>query len=185
MYSGTLSNNRSISMKWLPVVLISLGLGACASAGPTYTSADRSGDYGYSETQLAEDRYRVSFQGGSTTSSDAVKNMVLLRAAELAMSQDYDWFRLLSQDTEKKTRSTPQTVSTFGGGQRVYRDCGLLGCTTTVTPDYTGVGVITTRESDRYRSTIDIVLGKGEVEQSTDVYNARELYSNLAETYRD
>ncbi|ORE87327.1 hypothetical protein ATO7_09807 [Oceanococcus atlanticus] len=172
-------------MKWLCLALLTMGLGACASAGPVYTSADKTGAYGYSETKLAEERYRVSFQGKSSTPSDAVKNMVLLRAAELAMSKGYDWFQVLRQDTDKETRTTPQTVGSYSTGTRVYRDCGLLGCTTTVTPDYTGVGVVTTRQSDRYQTAVEILLGKGEVEQSTNVYNARELYNNLIEIYRD
>lgn len=172
-------------MKWLCLALLTAGLSACASAGPVYTSADKTGAYGYSETKLEEERYRVSFQGKNSTPSDAVKNMVLLRAAELAMSKDYDWFRVLRQNTDKQTRSTPQAVGTYSSGSRVYRDCGLLGCTTTVTPDYTGVGVVTSQQSDRYQTAIEILLGKGEVEQSTDVYNARELYNNLIEIYRD
>lgn len=172
-------------MKWLCLALLTMGLGACASAGPVYTSADKTGAYGYSDTKLSENRYRISFQGKSSTPSDAVKNMVLLRAAELAMSKDYDWFRLVREDTEKETRSTPQAVGTYSSGSRVYRDCGLLGCTTTVTPDYTGVGVVTTHQTDRYQTVIEIILGKGEVEQNTDVYNARELYNNLIEIYRN
>jgi len=65
--------------------------------------------------------------------------MALLRAAEITLLFNYDWFRVVNQDTQLASRNNPAIVSSVGTGQQVRRDCGLLGCTTTVSPSYTGL----------------------------------------------
>lgn len=169
-------------MKKLLIVVCASLLSACASQS-AYMAADGSRDYGYSENQLTENRYRVHFKGNGRTGSDEVKDMALLRAAELTLLNDYDWFRVVNQETDQQTSTTQQASTTLGPNQRVFTDCGLLGCTTTVTPAYTGVQVVSTRDIDRYNTSIEIVMGKGELEDSTAAYNALEIRNSLAQRY--
>lgn len=82
-------------MKKLLAAMALISLVACGSSGP-YTQARSEGDYGYLENRITENRYRVSFRGNAGTTSDQVKDMALLRAAELTLLNNYDWFRVVS-----------------------------------------------------------------------------------------
>ncbi|HEY0625935.1 MAG TPA: hypothetical protein VGD10_04300 [Allosphingosinicella sp.] len=55
---------------------------------------------GYSEVQLAEDRFRVNFHGNTLTSRDRVEGYMLYRAAELTVQNGYDWFLIVDRHTE-------------------------------------------------------------------------------------
>lgn len=165
-------------MKILTLGFTLVLLAACATQ-THYSSANSDGSYGYSDSRITENRYRVSFKGNTRTSSNEVKDMALLRAAELTLLNDYDWFRVVSQDTQQNVTTTPETSARLSTGSRVYRDCGLLGCTTTVSPAYSGAEVITRREVDRYTTSIEIVMGKGELEDQTSAYDAAQLRRNL------
>lgn len=61
---------------------------------------------GYSDRQLAPDRYFVSFHGNSMTSRDRVEGYMLYRAAELTLQNGYDWFVLADRNTEHNVRTT-------------------------------------------------------------------------------
>ena len=166
----------------LIVVLVAL-LSACSSSGPTYQSANSPDSRGYHDSKLAEGRYRVSYNGSRTDSANDVKDLALLRAAELTMVMDYDWFRIVDRQTVNNTDERPSATVSVRQSNRVSRSCGLLGCTTTVEPGYTGLGVASTQRGDRYETTLEIVLGKGQVDDPSSIYNARELYKNLKATY--
>ncbi|MEX0901679.1 MAG: hypothetical protein WDZ76_02950 [Pseudohongiellaceae bacterium] len=168
-----------ISILFIPALILS----ACAASPEFYRPAEGPGALGYSEVRLTEDRYRVSFVGDNTTTSTAVKDLALLRAAELTLMENRDWFQIVTEESAQASRNTPQTTRQIEEGRQVIRDCGPLGCTTTVAPSYSGVQVITTRDADRYATTVEIVMGEGEVQNPTTVYNAAELYDNLEDMY--
>ena len=169
-------------MKKLVMIGCMILLAGCASR-TAYVPAENENAYGYSESRLTDNRYRVSFRGGSGTNSNAVRDMALLRAAELTLLQDYDWFRVVNQETEQDSVLQSRTVPGAGRGQQVFRDCGPLGCTTTVTPDYSGTQVMTVQESDSYTTHIEIAMGSGELVDPTVAYNALELRNNLRRRY--
>jgi hypothetical protein len=75
------------------------------------------------------------------------------------------------------TTTNPQTVTT------TTRDCGPLGCTTTITPAYTGTQVVAIREEDRFTTSIEVVMGDGSLRDPTVAYDAEELHDSL--TRRD
>lgn len=165
-------------MKTLIVIFAVITLSSCAS-NSAYQAALNDRDYGYSDSQITENRYRINFKGDTRTSSNDVKDMALLRAADLTLLNDYDWFRVVEQDTQQETTATPEASTRVSSGRQVFRDCGLLGCTTTVTPAYSGVEVMTVREVDRYTTSIEIVMGRGELEDRTSAYDAIQLRRNL------
>ena len=76
-----------------------VGVGLLATAACTYSStpyqpissANRVSG-GYSDEQLGEYRFRVSFAGNSLTSREQVESYLLFRAAELTLEQGHTWF---------------------------------------------------------------------------------------------
>jgi hypothetical protein len=78
-----------------------LVLGACAMETPYQPSEGR---YGYSDQQIEENRYRVTFSGNPSTPRDTVQNYLLYRAAELTVQKGFDHFTVVERDVERSTR---------------------------------------------------------------------------------
>ncbi len=79
------------------------GLGGCETAA-TYGPQTSPRSPGYTDKQLASNRYRVSFHGNSATSRETVEDYLLRRAAEVTLKAGYSWFIFDSRDTKAKTR---------------------------------------------------------------------------------
>jgi len=167
--------------------ILGLGLAAlllgCATQ-TAYRPAEKQGAEGYTETRLADTRYRVVFTGNSLTRSETVQDYALLRAAELTLQQGYDWFRVANQDIERKDRQNtmvdtgvivpPQTT--------VYRECGVIACRTTVaqSPGYGfGTGVSTTTTSRSYTGQVEFTMQKYPKSDQADAYDARDVVRTL------
>ena len=78
--------------KFLIFAMITTGLAACSSSPKTFEPAYGS-DFGYRNTQLAPDRFRVSY-----TSSDGYesRNLALLRAAQITSNEGYSHFKIIN-----------------------------------------------------------------------------------------
>jgi hypothetical protein len=79
-----------------------LVLAGCQTATP-YHPSDRPGAAGYSDEQLAGNRYRVTFTGNSATRRDMVENFLLLRSAEVTLKAGYRFFLFDTRDTKSET----------------------------------------------------------------------------------
>ncbi len=165
------------------VALLSTAVVACSSGGTVYKPAEERGAYGYTETQLGKDRYRVTFTGNSRTDKETVNDYAMLRAAELTLQSGYDWFRLVNRDTEGKTRTTGgmSAINDFGGHTAVYQRCGLVSCDTVVTqtPSRISGGISTASTRTNYQASLEIKLGKDPMPDDAEAYNAQELASTL------
>ena len=98
------------------VSLISVILAACASA-PTYRPMGPGETVGYTDIQLAPNRYRVTFAGSSGTSRAEVEDYLLRRAAEVTTQAGYSSFMFDTRSMEASTyyRTTFDTWAyTFG-----------------------------------------------------------------------
>ncbi len=81
---------------------------------------------GFSETQLGENIFRVTFKGNAYTSRERVSDFTLLRCAELALEKEFKYFIIV--DSEKYTKTgaytTPTTSyttgSAYGTGSYAY-----------------------------------------------------------------
>ena len=151
------------------IVFLALALSACATQ-PAYKPARGDGN-GYKEIALGNNSYRVQFKVRGNARA-AAHNYALLRAAELTLTQGYDWFlvekhttRILNDEDTSLTSS--QTV--------VTRNCGLLGCRTS---SYN----LPTEEFDipdtETLVLLDIHMGRG-VRPEAESYDAREIQENL------
>jgi hypothetical protein len=169
-------------MKKLAVFISIMSLYACGTSDP-YVGGEGAGLGTFSESRLTEDRYRITFNGEPEATSDQVKDLALLRAAQVTLANDYDWFRVVNQETAATTAVTPTTVTTTTPAQTVSRDCGALGCTTTVTPAYSGTQVIAVKENDACSTASEIVMGDGSLRDPTVAYDADELYDALTRRY--
>lgn len=171
-------------MKYLAITLLLTVLCGCATQPTKFVQSDGPGHYGWHDSQLGPTRYRVSFAGNTNTGRDRVKDFALKRAAQLTLKQGHDWFRVVNQNTEHDTEHAPTETTSMSTPPEVTRSCGLLGCTTSVAPGYAGVSVTTSHTSNKYVSSIEIVMGDGKPADPTTVYNARELLKFLDKKYQ-
>ena len=84
------------------IMAAALVLAACA-APAAYQPRQGGNGTGYSDEQLAANRWRVTFTGNSATKRQTVENYLLLRAAEVTRQSGFHWFVFDSRDTEAKT----------------------------------------------------------------------------------
>jgi hypothetical protein len=106
--------NRTLTTLAIAAVLAG-GLAACESVTP-YQPVNPSNVAagGYSETRLNADRWRVTFSGNTLTSRETVERYLLYRAAELTVSQGYDWFSSDDQKTDKKSEAFVDPLYGYG-----------------------------------------------------------------------
>src|ERR1700761_3258714 len=80
-------------------------LAACAQPAPF---APRGADQqtGYTDRQLAQNRWRVTFTGNSATPREQVEDYLLLRSAQVTLAAGATHFLFDNRDTQAKTRVT-------------------------------------------------------------------------------
>jgi opacity protein-like surface antigen len=159
-------------MKRLVVVAAAaLSLAACATAPTLYQPAAGPQAVGYSEYRIEPGRYRVTFRGGPGAPPQQVMDYALVRAADLAISEGYDWFRVADRFTEGRPDRGPRVGVGVGGGDYGYRSGVSLGVGTTFN---LGGG-------PSLSTTIEVVMGRGERPRGADVYDAKALRRTLGE----
>ncbi len=159
-------------MRVLMIVAAMLALGACATAvGTAYGPADSNG-YGYTQTRIEADRYRVSFAGDGATPPEVVEDYALLRAAELAVENGYDWFRVVgrSMDAEEKGGvGLGAGVGTGSYGRRSSVGVGVGG----------NLGTLGARKF--YTVRMEVLFGSGDMpDDNTGVYDARSVIDSIS-----
>ena len=130
-------------LRQLAVAIVALGLSGCAVPA-TYSPRQAGHDTGYSDTQLASTRWRVTFTGNSATARETVENYLLLRAAEITRDAGYRWFMFDSRDTETQTTYYNHVWPGLRGGW--YRGFGMWG------------GEMSSRPVTSYEAYAEIVL---------------------------
>jgi len=86
------------------VLALGAGLTACETATPYQPLAPHSAvSGGFTDQRLDADHFRVTFSGNSMTARQTVENYLLYRAAELTVSQGYDWFVTVDRHTDTRT----------------------------------------------------------------------------------
>ena len=148
--------------------LAALSVAACAT--PTvYGPAATANGPGYREYRIEPGRYRITFQGGPGAPVQQVQDYALLRAADLAIADGYDWFRVADRFLQGRPDNAPR-ISLGVGGTDFGRRSAI------------GVGVGTGFSlggGPSVSATLEVVMGKGERPRGGDVYDARALRSNL------
>jgi hypothetical protein len=99
-----------------PAVILSLlVLGGCATPAP-YAPMGPGQATGYTDRQLSDNRWRVTFTGNSVTPRETVENDLLLRAAEVTLAAGGTHFVFDTRDTRANTRydAIPTGPSFYG-----------------------------------------------------------------------
>jgi hypothetical protein len=146
-------------------------LAGCGQPTPYQPATD---GYGYSEQQIEDNRYRVSFAGNDLTTADTVQNYLLYRAAELTLDEGYDYFTMADRDVERST--------IYWGAADAGRRSGYL---TRWDDDYVGGGLssYTAQPIDRYTAYANIVMFEGAKPQGdVNAYDARSVLRRLDPT---
>ncbi|NVJ49618.1 MAG: hypothetical protein HWE11_04475 [Gammaproteobacteria bacterium] len=90
------------------VILVSLQLLGCA----TQYQPMNIWSVGYSETQLGENIYKVSFQGNDPSEKVRIEDFTLLRCAELALEKGASWFIIIGSGYSENVSSYTAPVTT-------------------------------------------------------------------------
>ena len=91
----------------LPVLVLLCGLSACSTG---YQAEGFLG--GFTDTQLADNVFEVSFSGNAYTAPQQAGDFVMLRAAELAVAHGYPYFII----NDEGDTSTKGFIGSYGGG---------------------------------------------------------------------
>jgi hypothetical protein len=155
--------------------LAALSLAACATEPTRYQPAAGPNAIGYSEYRIEPGRYRVTFRGGSGAPPNQVMDYAIVRAADLALAEGYDWFRV----SDRFMRATGEG----SGGPRISLGVGGMdfGRHSSV-----GLGVGTGfnlggQSTPASEATIEVFMGKGPKPNGVDVYDARAVRSTLGQ----
>ena len=174
---------------------------ACAAAGALVTlagcetatpyqplNAAHAGAGGYSDHQIENNRFQVSFSGNSVTSRETVERYLLFRAAELTLAQGFDWFETDARYTDRKTETfaTPDPLGcTYGPGWcsgfwgprwRYYR----RGVWANWDPWMTQP--LEVHEITRFTASAEVVMHKGaKPATGTRAFDARDVISHLSQ----
>jgi hypothetical protein len=160
---------------WLITLSTLCLVAACAKPTP-YQPAN--GGYGYSEQQIEDKRYRVSFEGNASTPRAEVQNYLLYRAAELTVQNGFDYFIIVDRDLERSTRYRNEAyIDDFGCR---YRD--RYGYRRSIGPRYVSGN---SYPIDEYSGTADILLAEGEKPaDDANAYDALDVLQRLQPTIR-
>jgi hypothetical protein len=146
-------------------------LAGCGQPTPYQPAVD---GYGYSEQQIEDNRYRVSFAGNDLTSADTVQNYLLYRAAELTLDRGYDYFTVVDRNLDRSTAYWGTGDTHLGSGYWTGRGdfVGGLGFTT-----------YSARPIDSYTASADVVMFEGEKPAGdVNAYDARSVLRQLDPT---
>lgn len=149
-------------------LLSALSLAACAAA-PTVFQPAGPKTSGYFEDRIEPGRYRVTFRGGPGAPIEQVSDYALLRAADLALADGYDWFQVVGRYTREAGGSGSRLSIGAGGADVGRRSSVGLGVGTGF--DLGGGPVLS--------QTIEVLMGKGRKLADPDAYDARQVRETI------
>jgi hypothetical protein len=145
------SNVRSF-----PTIVAALGLLSIASCSTKYQELGATG--GVSAFPIAVDTYRITARGNGYTDQSLIQDFVLLKSAEVALSKNANFFRIVSSQDASRAHAqfNSSHYSTFSSGS-VY---------TVLKPG-----------SNVYIQILRVPTGR---KPPAGVFNAREVYGSIA-----
>ncbi len=166
------------------LALLSLVLIAACQSAPLYQEAAVLGQEGFFDQELEEDRYQVSFTGRPGARADAVRDFAFLRAAEITLRQEADWFEVV-QDEPVSTVDADFIANLADTGPGVTQDCGVLGCRDVIVSERPfGAAADRTRARAVNGHTLEIIVHKGEIpDDAANAYEAKKLSLEMFDRY--
>ena len=139
--------------RWLAIAVALAWLAGCASPyGPN------AGRGGYKEEKLADNRYRVSFQGNGNTGEDMVVKYWLYRCAELTKENGFSHFALLASGSRGAIDVPPAAYDVTPGerARLLGENSGMVPVRSA--PTYIYVPTYTTRTVTTWSKTGEILM---------------------------
>lgn len=156
-------------MRKVLILFLCLWLGGCTTG-----YHKRSWTGGYSDIQIQDDIFKITFDGNTNTGSDRAENFALLRSAEVALENGYKYFIIIESrtKTQPEAYTIPAITQTAGSveGETFQRTTTVSGGQTYV---YQNPGVA---------YTIKCFKDKPQ-DSSTLVYDAQQVRANLKRQY--
>lgn len=131
---------------------------------------------GYSETQLDENLFNVTFKGNGYTSKERANDFTLLRCAELTIENGYKFFTIVTaqDNTQTRTRTSPITTKT----EASVSGSGNSASGTSTTRTYGGQTYTITKPS-----TSNTILCYRTKPNTGFSYNAEFIYRSITNKY--
>jgi hypothetical protein len=151
--------------------LAALSLSACETPQPmAYQPLAGPQTVGYSEQRIEPGRYRINFRGAPGAPRAMVEDFALRRAADLAVAEGYDWFRVYERGLTQDRRSEGARVGLSVGGMSFGRHSAVGG----------GVGTgFDLGPGAQLTATVEVMMGKGDKPPGPDVYDARGVQRSI------
>lgn len=160
-------------MKTITALAFVLIFSGCA-IGRSYHSADNMWKLGYTDTQLNESVYRVSYAGYSIPQSEC-DDFAIMRASEIAKEKGYKYFRILTEKQSSHNESLYVPGSTYTTGTvSGYGNVAQMNATS-YSSGFWGTGSYPV-------STITIEMLKEKVD-SLDTLDAEIIWSSFAQKH--
>lgn len=137
----------------ISAVLAAAALLAACQTTAVYQPRMPGSSTGYTDEQLAQNRWRVTFTGNSATKRQTVETYLLLRAAEVTQQSGGRWFVFDNRDTEAQTTYQSDFVGWPG-----WRGRGWYWHSWPYGGWGAGGGMETTRPITSYEAYAEIVL---------------------------
>ena len=157
-------------MKRLAISAFALAALSACETPTVFQEATRPGAVGYSEQRIEPGRYRVTFQGGGGAPAQQVEDYALLRAAQIAVRDGFDWFRVVDRSGFAAPPRSGSSVS-IGGGSGSFGRGGGFGLGLGTSFDLSGGPAVT--------RSFEILAGRGGAPQGPDSYDARGVIQNI------
>ncbi len=133
---------------------------------------------GFEDLELSPGYYRVNFWGNGVTSGERVRDLALLRAAELASKNKCRSFQVMNgRNAVSSTLVSLPKTQTTNTNAHIYGNY-ITGQSTTTTY---GGGV---QSINRANTSIDVRCVNQEADPSIDIYDTDFLKQKLKEKYK-
>jgi hypothetical protein len=163
---------RSIAAPFAAIVAAAF-LSACAST-PTYTPAATERASGYSETQIENNRYFVTYRARNGADAQLIEDYAMLRASEITLERGRDWFYVDRRNVDvSESRNSGPSIGIGVGGGNYGRSSGVSGGVGFSFP-LGGQGA-----AQATNAQLEIRLGEGAKPNEPNAYDAHSLSSAL------
>lgn len=170
MLKNCVPSSRALRLLIASIVLAAL---AACSTPTRYEPAVKKGESGFTEARIEQNRYRITFRGGSGAPAARVKDLALLRAADLAVSNNYDWFEVVNSYEEAFEGPGPSIGLGVGGGN--YG--GSTGVGVGVSSGFKLAGPVRA-------TTMEVLMGNGPRPDRPSAYDAKSIKDSIGATLK-
>lgn len=159
-------------MRVITSLCLIVTLSACATA---YQRDGFTG--GFSETQLDENVWRVTFEGNGYTREQRAEEFALLRSAELTLEKGYTHFGIAGSRSSSETGAVTTPTTSYTTGNAYSSGNYAYGSATTRT--YGGQTFYVSKPS----TTNTVVMFNGKPEVQGMIYDARFICQSIGQKY--